>query len=225
MQAIKDLIPPVIDKLDLLPEPEDQKEIEPVTLTTLDTSHEMVKEAVAAARRWQRRKRTHPRASLVLTATHTDQRSTGKGVGKTHIARAIFWSERYVSLDTGEVVGSANKFYEADDIVSRLNDKETMYQIVGSSPVLVIDDVGTEKTLKYISAAEQKHEMASIYFQIVNYCYVKNISLVLTANLSLDELAQHVGGRAWSRLLEMAPGGQMLDLTGVPDYRRLKGGR
>ena len=97
--------------------------------------------------------------------------------------------------------------------------------IVGGLPMVVIDDVGSEQNIEYVGAVNQAREVEHRFFKVVNYCYQRQVSLIITTNLTLEKLAEHVGKRAWSRLQEMAPAGFMIDLAGVPDYRRQKGGR
>lgn len=219
----------------------DEQLAEPVTLDTLDLSwHPLVKTAVNAAREWRKlrsnqlkeNKRQHeageevtvkPHASLVLLATGKDAvKCTGYGCGKTHIAKAVLWSEAFV-LD-GKPFAPSGNFYEAARLIANL-DGETQPSAEISGPILVIDDVGTEGTIPFVGVAAQDNERHARYFKAINYCYDAGISVVITANLKASELAAHIGGRAWSRLLQMAPSGLIVDLTGVPDYRRRQGGR
>lgn len=216
-----------------------------VTLEQLDESvHTKVQSAVSAARRWASLKISGvDRVSMVLVATgvmlpngEPDRERTGYGCGKTHIAKAIQWAS-YIALDDGTPVAPAGRFYVARDLIELLGAGNTMQELapppvktsdggrVGGTPVIVIDDVGTEGVLPYVAKGAQSHELHARYFSVINYCYDKHISVVITANMSIDELARHIGGRAWSRLQQMAPAGLMLDMTGVPDYRRKAGGR
>lgn len=215
----------------------------PVTLSELDTDwHPRVAEAVDLARDWQRRKRKQANASLVLVARgiEGDVDRTGYGCGKTHIALACLWSICYTA--DGQPFLPVGKFYLANDVVSRRHDEpistllrpkaylaqqdEETYELMAEHPpVVVIDDVGTEERIVYVASANQDAARQARYYELVNHCYTHGISLIITANMPLDQLAQHIGGRAWSRLLEMAPSGFMLDMSGVPDYRRKVGGR
>ena len=94
---------------------------------------------------------------------------------------------------------------------------------------MLIDDVGTEGALEFVAERRQEAEMHARYFKAIDYCYQQGIGVLMTSNLPLTGngkvLADHIGGRAWSRLLEMAPAGLMVDMSGVPDYRRKAGGR
>jgi hypothetical protein len=221
-----------------------QRVPERVTLEQLDASwHPQVATAIKAAKAWASRKVAGwQRISLVLVASGVtrpdgtpDLDRTGYGVGKTHIARAVQWAS-YHFLEDGTPVAPAGRFYAAADLLERLGGGDTMYELapagtetvlglVGGTPVLVIDDVGVEGVLPYVAKESQELERMARYFEVVNYCYTQNISVVITANMSLDRLAAHIGGRAWSRLQQMAPAGFMVDMTGVPDYRRRQGGR
>lgn len=206
----------------------------PALLADLDPDwHPLVEVAVQAARAWQNRRRAQiaagrkPNASLVLlsTAVPGDITRTGYGCGKTHIARACLWSVAYV-MD-GQPIAPAGKFFVAGDIINRLDGETHASNEVADASIVVVDDVGAEGFIPFVSQDEYKQalERHARYFKLVDYCYSSGVSLIITGNLSLDALAAHVGGRTWSRLLQMAPAGFMVNLSGVPDYRRKAGGR
>lgn len=207
---------------------------EPPRLGDLDLSwHPLVATAVGAARNWQQRRRAQiaagqkPTASLVLLSTPVpgDIDRTGYGCGKTHIARACLWSISYI-VD-GLAIAPAGKFFMAGDIINRLDGETHASNEISGAKIVVIDDVGAEGLIPYIRQDEktQAAEREARYFKLVDYCYSAGVSLIITGNLSLDALADRIGGRAWSRLLQMAPAGCMVNLSGVPDYRRRAGGR
>lgn len=221
------------------PQPPQEVEVHPdaapARLDELDLSwHSMVATAVAAARTWQQRRRQQAvagqkqNASLILvsTAVAGDVNRSGYGCGKTHIARACLWSIAYV-ID-GQPIAPAGKFFMAGDLVNRLDGETHASAEIADAEIVVIDDAGdTEGLIPFVRQDERTQivERQARYFKLIDYCYAAGVSLIITGNLTLDALARHVGGRAWSRLLEMAPAGQMIDLTGVPDYRRKAGGR
>lgn len=206
-----------------------------ITLKTLDTTwHPKVKQAVEMARAWQKRRQEgETNASMVLVASQMyesgqpDLDRTGFGCGKTHIAAAALWSNCYV-LD-GVPQAPSGRFFKADRIVQIMDADTQPKDEIGNSPIVVLDEVGSEQHIPYIAEKAQAGEIQNRYTKIVDWCYDVNrsggVSLIITSNLGITELAQHIGGRAWSRLLEMAPAGFMLDMTGVPDYRRRQGGR
>jgi len=217
-----------------LPDPLNNKR---ATLDQLDRSHHpLVGKAVAAAKDWQVRRRSQaqagetPNASLVLVADKflvkgkADLNRTGYGCGKTHIAKAVLWSMCYMR-DDGEPVAPVGQFFTSGEVIRDLDDDSSVRTALLNRPIVVIDDVGAEGELEFIKGERQDKEVQVRYFRVINFCYEHGVSVVITANMSLDQLGEYVGGRCWSRLLEMAPTGFMVDMTGVPDYRRLVSGR
>jgi hypothetical protein len=189
--------------------------------------------AIKAARAWQKRRREQAaagqpaNASLVLlaTAVPNDRDRTGYGCGKTHIARACLWSEAYMVGDTP--IAPAGRFFLAADILARLDGETRASDEVGDAPIIVLDDVGAEGVIRYV---RQDHETQTAerharYFKLLDFCCTAGKGVIITGNLRPDDLAAHIGGRAWSRLMQMAPAGYIVDLTGTPDYRRHSSGR
>jgi DNA replication protein DnaC len=190
--------------------------VERVTLTTLDTSHPEVKTAVKAARAWANRKPDFPEASLVLCGNY--------GTGKTHIARAILWSICY-TVD-GEPVSPIGKFFAANDLIQLLKAGNSPRDLLGTDcPILVIDDAGSEQNIEFVAAKAQDKELEARYFRVVDYCNQHNISIIITSNLDPDSLAAVMGGRAWSRLMQMAPKGFVVTMFEAKDYRIKASGR
>lgn len=231
MQHIKDMIAKIAPTNGATKPAERKPAYSPPERATLhqldDKVHPMIAIAVQSARKWQVRRRDTLNASLVLVASAVegDVNRTGYGCGKTHIARAILWS---ICLWDGDVpVAPVGKFHTAANLLELVSEggEHEIAALLGTAPILVIDDVGSEGELPFVSATRQGNEKQARYFRIIDYCYRKGIAVIVTSNLSFPALAGHMGGRCWSRLMEMAPTGYMLDLTGVPDYRRASSGR
>jgi DNA replication protein DnaC len=210
----------------------DVRELRPVRLGELDTRHHpLVKTAVDAARQWAARYQDgeSKAPSLVLSGPN--------GTGKSHIARAIWWSITTAAMDDGGQIDAATrrpvgKFYLAAELLAMLSPDDEMRgqlpgvgQVIGAAPLVVIDDVGAEGVIQFVGKEYQTHERMVRYFRLVDWAYNNDVPLVLTTNLPLPELAGHVGPRAWDRLNEMAPAGQMVSLWGVPSWRVKAGGR
>lgn len=191
---------------------------ERVMLDTLDTSNGNIVVAVNAAKKWAARKNGGALdASLILSGP--------VGTGKTHIAKAILWSI-YNSLDDGTPVAPVGRFFIADELIQALEPGERPGTMIPQDcPVIVIDDVGSEQNVPYVATEQQANEIQNRYFKVIDYCYTWQVSIVITTNLSLKDLAGRVGKRCWSRLEQMAPIGFMVDMAGVPDYRRQSSGR
>lgn len=205
-------------------------------LDDLDTGHHpLVATAVAAARTWARRynEGADPAPWLVLGGPN--------GTGKSHIARAI-WSAFFYTPDypAGPLGGELRvrlprgRFLAAADLMAGLDprredghalDNVPVSLVVGSAPIVVIDDVGAEGVLAFVGKEHQSYEREVRYFRFIDFCYANGIPGVITTNLSPGELATHIGRRAWDRLMQMAPYGQTVFLEGVPSWRVKAGGR
>lgn len=202
--------------------------VQRATLAELDTSHKTMKAAVDMVYRWRDRKKDgHDEASIVLCGP--------VGTGKTHIARAVLWSIP-LATDDGRPIAPAGKFFVASDLMLTFAPVDTSWggsevprpgTVIGQAPIVVIDDVGSEGAIPFIGAdvEKQAHERQARYFRVIDYCYTYRTTLVITSNLSISQLQQHIGQRCWDRLSEMAPKGFMFDLTGVPSWRQKLSGR
>ena len=201
--------------------PQSAARFERVTLEQLDTTHHrMVAVAVKAARQWAIRRETEPGASLVLIASPVgnDDSRTGYGCGKTHIARACLHTDCFWLDDAP--AAAIGQFFDANAIIQRLDAVTPARIVIRGAKIVVVDDVGAEQTIPYTVGADQAAERQQRYFKLFDFCYQNNVSMILTGNLTINGLAERIGGRAWSRLQELSPRGFILDLTGVPDWRR-----
>lgn len=160
------------------------------------------------------------------------QRHSGYGCGKTMLGLCALWAIRY-NDEGGRPVGPRGRFFSANDLMQALVGDTLVSAVLGLDwgndrdrcPLIMVDDLGAEQTIPFTAAAEQFQERQRRYFRLVDFCYRHQIGLIITANLNLSQLPVLLGGRTWSRLQAMAPQGQMVDMTGVPDYRLRKSGR
>ena len=173
--------------------------------------------------------------SLILTGPN--------GTGKTHLARVIQWSMVDAAINEDgrpdpDMVAPCCRWYAAADLLGRLgNERDSdgyAYsgrpgQMVGSAPFVIIDDVAAELSIPYVAYPAQEAERQIRYHLFFDWCVGNGVPVVITTNLAAagpeSDLAQHVGPRAWSRLMQMVPRGFIVSLWNVPDYRLIAGGR
>lgn len=115
------------------------------------------------------------------------------GTGKTHLASAVsnYLMDELIPVKFGTFISlldSLKKAFRTDrDIISNLV----------STPLLVIDDLGKEKYTEWVS---------QILFQVVDERYNRELPIIITTNLNLQELKERVGEPITSRLMEMCFG-------------------
>ena len=130
------------------------------------------------------------------------------GVGKSHLAVAVM----------GELVvrGWQGQFIRAIEFAARCQQafqrEETVQGIVGElldGRFLVLDDVGSERATDFV--------VRSLFF-LVDDAYCRQKVLILTSNLSLEQLHE-LEPRIASRLVEAC---ELFGFEGIEDYRLRK---
>lgn len=231
MQKISTIPAPTVTATQVVARPASERTVSRPRLSEIKTGHHpKVGQAVQMAKNWNQRRKEQPTSIVLVAADSGRSGVTGKGVGKTHIAKCCLWAAGAYFVG-GQPIAPAGAFLMADELMHELGDKRLAPSrkiarlVRQNTPVLVIDDVGTEEKSPYLNDQAWQIQRRLRYFVAINHCYENDIPMIITSNLRLAELARHIGDRAWSRLNEMAPKGFMLDLTGVPDYRLKKAGR
>ncbi|CAB4880402.1 unannotated protein [freshwater metagenome] len=119
----------------------------------------------------------------------------GVGTGKTTLAMLV----SQTALEQGRTVA----IYSLPRLLARIRETfddaepgsySTMLEQLGDVDLLHLDDVGAEKTSPWV--LEQ-------LYAIVNARYESERAVMLTTNLSRDDLAEQIGERTVSRLEEM----------------------
>jgi DNA replication protein DnaC len=130
------------------------------------------------------------------------------GCGKTHLAAAIANFAVSMGIPTlfitvPDLLDSLRFAYQGHDETF-----EERFEQIRQAPLLILDDFGTQNATAW---AQEK------LFQILNYRYINQLPLVVTTNLSMQEIE----GRLRSRLEdpELVTSVRIL----APDYRRPAG--
>jgi len=193
-----------------------------------DHEAKLLSNAVSKAIEFVQKIDDEPGKAMIIIAHDTtgDLTRSGYGCGKTRLAETIADNNIFVQSypdDNQTYTMRRGSFFEAREVMAlfereRFKADENFAEF---GNMVVIDDVGREGTLQYEKRDEvtQKTETQARYYNIINYCYQKKISLVLTSNLTAGQLAETIGGAAWSRLLEMTPSHYKINLSGIPDMR------
>ncbi len=150
--------------------------------------------------------------------------SAGKwGVGKTHLVCSIAHAviEKCISVSRNPVcyMTESQMFTRVRATFEHRPDTETeqeFYALVSKVPLLIIDDVGKEEV------ADPRF-VQRVWFQVVNSRYDNMLPVLITANMSPDKIANHLGGSrnneaVFDRLYEMLKG-VFYEITGE-SYRR-----
>lgn len=210
------------------------------TLDSLKTDHMTEKQSedfnqvIQVVRDWRNSFEQGTTRAMVLSSPHV-------GIGKTHIAKAIADSFSIVLSQANKpayfIDGHPDfaflrngRMMTGKEIMKAMDQGDYSHQeLIGSSTrCMVIDDLGREGNLQYEkrTEADQQNEKSSRYFDLINHIYDKrywlNISppaLVITTNLTLEQLEKFFGIATWDRLSEMAKG-HMIQLPKLPSFRQ-----
>jgi DNA replication protein DnaC len=118
------------------------------------------------------------------------------GTGKTHIAYALKrkWDEKSNHpakfLSTTELLREMRLDFDRDNYSKKRLDEE----IMESKHLLFLDDVGAEKITDWVGET---------FYLIVNKRYNDMVPIIFTSNLPIAALAERIGDRTVSRIVEM----------------------
>jgi DNA replication protein DnaC len=142
------------------------------------------------------------------------------GTGKTSLAVAVLRESMEQLLLSGA-------FKMAPDVLELLRDtyrtreayeadEHDMLDLLRECDLLVLDDLGSEH-----HKPGQEDWADEKLFQVIAGRDANKRRTIITSNLSLSELREHLGHpRTPSRIEEMCQGRWVIDMTGLPDLRR-----
>ncbi len=119
----------------------------------------------------------------------------GVGTGKTHLASAIVHELARqdvfaLFIFVPDFLDEIRAMYDEN-----YDEEEDKFELVKNARVLVLDDLGTERITDW---AREK------ITQLINHRYNNALATIVTTNLTLDELKNRIGERAYSRLIGMS---------------------
>lgn len=123
------------------------------------------------------------------------------GTGKTHIAACVVRKASGIIKSDGKLVKcryTTGAEIMADiraswDIKTRSRHEADIIASLGNVPVLMIDEVGV---------ADRINGSHDIWSNIIDRRYRQRLPTIITTNLTRDELAVHLGDRAFDRIME-----------------------
>ncbi len=131
----------------------------------------------------------------------------GVGTGKTHICWAIKkhydQPERYRYLILRNVVDIMKEI--RDDFDRHVSEKHYIESDLTDHKeqrILILDDIGAEKATEFVSET---------LYRIINHRYIHMLPTIFTSNYNIQELAERIGERSASRIVEMC---EIIQLTG-----------
>lgn len=136
------------------------------------------------------------------------------GTGKTHIAYALKskWDVPNQNTDNGYIPGRWSQFYNMTELLREIrldirrdwsNRKGYDQELLESPNMAILDDVGAEKITDWV---------AETFYLIVNKRYNDMIPTIFTSNLAIPDLAEKIGNRTASRIVEMC---DVVELVGA----------
>ena len=133
----------------------------------------------------------------------------GVGTGKTHVAYGLLkqWEESTAPADfwnVSELLQEIKDDYDRD----AYSKTHTFDRLMESRRLLFLDDIGSEKTTEFVQER---------FYLLINRRYNEMLPTIFTSNLSIGQLAEKVGDRIASRIVEMC---DVVPLSG--DDKRLK---
>lgn len=181
-----------------------------------------------------------PRAFSVLNSwdgqsviLHSPGGPTGYGIGKTHLVSALanwlithstaaYFCPGSLHIEVNrcpvlviratELINRIRATFGRDKDDARIETDEHIYRQLAAAPLLIIDDVGKVRP-------RDPSFTQDVFFRIIDDRYNKKRPVILTTNLSLEELDIHIGGASSDRLSEMCRPDNIIFMAGQ-SYRK-----
>jgi len=153
----------------------------------------------------------------------------GYGLGKTHLAIATakdclnYFAAKEAERSRSTIYSGMGKvmFISSSEMIqairdsydSKVKNEQELMNKYKNTPVLIIDDLGTEKSSEW-----QREKM----YIVLNHRYNELLPTIITTNLDAGDLFSHVSERVVERMIEAAGKGKYLLNFEGKSYRRLR---
>lgn len=117
------------------------------------------------------------------------------GTGKTHIVYGV-QQKLYDMGISSRVHNTTELIFDLKQDINRdpIEKKNWESRLIEYKGVLILDDIGSERITDYV---------AEVFYLIINHRYNEMKPTIFTSNLKVGELAQRIGDRTASRIVEM----------------------
>lgn len=117
----------------------------------------------------------------------------GVGIGKTYAVSSL--ANELMDNGTGVICTSINSLLRRfKDNYSNGVSENTILKDISNAKLLILDDLGTEQNTEWFS---------SIFYEIIDTRYRSNKPLIVTSNLSIEQIENRYHKRVNSRIFEM----------------------
>ena len=124
------------------------------------------------------------------------------GTGKTH----VLWAIRKMLIKRLEEnlpaqAGSYSRIYNITELIHKIraefdrrNGEDVLGELLEYDGILMLDDIGAEKITDWV---------AETFYMLINRRYEGRLPTIFTSNLPVADLAERIGDRTASRIVEM----------------------
>ena len=122
------------------------------------------------------------------------------GTGKTHILWALRKKRAEIAEDKKTENVMRSWFYNTTELLHKIrsdfNNKteDTLTDLLEYDGILFLDDIGAEKITDWVQET---------FYMIINKRYEQMLPTIFTSNLPIADLAERIGDRTASRIVEM----------------------
>lgn len=143
------------------------------------------------------------------------------GVGKTLLATASLWEAGHYIDEDGVPFAPVGTIISAEFLIKSLSEGSSLPDLISPDAPVLIDDVGKEMVLRFVSGQDQARQIQAIYNTVIDFCYKRSPLIITGSNAAgtLRSLATYLGPSAFDRFAEMSKG-FIIDLNGLVSYRK-----